>query len=189
MANEGRHRRDAVANREAVLDAATEVLRENPDATMSEIARQAGLGRTTVYRHFASHDELVEALVSAVADEAFERITEIVAADPGFPEVVRATAGFGVGLALRYPFLYDRRVEVIPALQSFIGADGNPYMAYIAAAQERGELRSDQSARWYVAVQTALTIATIGDVLAGRLRREEAADALADTLMAMATAR
>jgi AcrR family transcriptional regulator len=57
-------RRDAAANRERVLDAATELVRlEGEKVPMADIARHAGVGVGTVYRHFATREELLEALV------------------------------------------------------------------------------------------------------------------------------
>jgi AcrR family transcriptional regulator len=43
------------------------------DAQMEEIAREAGVGVGTVYRHFPNKDELVEAL----ATERFERLRDL----------------------------------------------------------------------------------------------------------------
>ena len=66
MEHQGGQRRDAVANRQAVIDAAAVVLTENPDAGIAEIAEHTGLGRTTVYRHFANREALFEGLVEEV---------------------------------------------------------------------------------------------------------------------------
>lgn len=52
-------RRDARANRERVLDVAVPLLRQDPDATVDELAHAAGVARATVYRHFGSRSELV----------------------------------------------------------------------------------------------------------------------------------
>jgi len=56
-------RRDARANREALLDAAAQVLRSDPEASIDAIAACAGLSRRAVYGHFASRDELLAELV------------------------------------------------------------------------------------------------------------------------------
>ncbi len=56
-------RADARRNRERVLEAAGEPFAEHGlDAQMPDVARRAGVGVGTVYRHFATKDALVEAL-------------------------------------------------------------------------------------------------------------------------------
>ena len=47
-------RADARRNIELILDAAEACLTRNPDASMSDIAAEAGLGRVTIYGHFTS---------------------------------------------------------------------------------------------------------------------------------------
>ena len=42
-----------------MIDASLDLLAEQPNATMGAIAELSGLGRTTLYRHFPSRDELV----------------------------------------------------------------------------------------------------------------------------------
>ena len=61
-------RADARRNREKVLAAARAVFSEDGvDAQMDDVARRAGLGVGTVYRHFPTKDELINALT----DELF----------------------------------------------------------------------------------------------------------------------
>jgi AcrR family transcriptional regulator len=67
-------RADARRNREKVISAARAVMaRKGLDAQMEEIARRAGVGVGTVYRHFPTKDDLVEALAGA----RFERLAEL----------------------------------------------------------------------------------------------------------------
>src|ERR671929_2390947 len=67
-------RADARRNRERVIKAARWCMaRDGLDAQMEEIARRAKVGVGTVYRHFRTKDDLVEAL----AAERFERLRDL----------------------------------------------------------------------------------------------------------------
>ncbi|MER6123790.1 TetR/AcrR family transcriptional regulator [Streptomyces sp. NPDC001795] len=60
----------ADANRRRILDVALSELLRDPDASMDQIARAAGVVRRTVYGHFPSR----EALVSTLVDGAVEAV-------------------------------------------------------------------------------------------------------------------
>ncbi len=66
-------RADARRNREAVLVAAKRLFADQGlDAQMPDVAKAAGVGVGTVYRHFATKDDLLAALVA----QRFERLAE-----------------------------------------------------------------------------------------------------------------
>jgi AcrR family transcriptional regulator len=66
-------RADARRNREAVIAAAKELFADlGLDAQMPDVARSAGVGVGTVYRHFPTKDDLIAALVA----ERFERLAQ-----------------------------------------------------------------------------------------------------------------
>ena len=74
-------RRDAERNRQRILRAAAEVFTTRGlQATLDDVARQAGVGVGTVYRRFPDKDSLVEALfeerIQAVADLAEKALAE-----------------------------------------------------------------------------------------------------------------
>ncbi len=56
-------RADARKNIAAILDAATECLARDPDASVNDIAAAAGVGRVTLYGHFESRGALVAEVV------------------------------------------------------------------------------------------------------------------------------
>lgn len=67
-------RADALRNQRRVIAAARACMaRDGLDAQMEDIARRAGVGVGTVYRHFRNKEELVEAL----ALDRFERLEEL----------------------------------------------------------------------------------------------------------------
>ena len=70
-------RADAVRNRERILAAAREAFRESgADAQVEEIARRAGVGVGTFYRHFATKDVLVGELIGIKLGEFAARVRE-----------------------------------------------------------------------------------------------------------------
>jgi AcrR family transcriptional regulator len=78
-------RADAARNRELLLAAAADEFAEHGlDASVADIARRAGVGKGTVFRHFATKDDLLAAIVLDRIDALSavgERLLE--AADPG----------------------------------------------------------------------------------------------------------
>ncbi|GAB3571121.1 TetR/AcrR family transcriptional regulator [Amycolatopsis endophytica] len=78
-------RADAARNRELLLAAAeAEFAERGLDASVADIARRAGVGKGTVFRHFATKDDLIAAIVRThvgALDEAGQRL--LTAEDPG----------------------------------------------------------------------------------------------------------
>lgn len=69
-------RADARRNRDALLMAARNVFAEEGlDAPLDAIARQAGVGRATLYRRFPTR----EALIAAIFDADFDALSEVAA--------------------------------------------------------------------------------------------------------------
>jgi AcrR family transcriptional regulator len=57
-------RADAVRNRRLLLSAATEAFAEQgTDVSIAEIAQRAGVGKGTVFRHFATKEDLIAAIM------------------------------------------------------------------------------------------------------------------------------
>jgi AcrR family transcriptional regulator len=67
--------------RNRILDVALEVLGQNPDAGMGEVASAAGVVRRTVYGHFPTRTDLVRSLTQRAVNEITDVLTEVDSAD------------------------------------------------------------------------------------------------------------
>lgn len=66
-------RKDQVRNRQRLVAAARQAFVElGPEVSLETVARRAGVGTTTLYRHFPSKEEMVE----AVLDELIQPVQE-----------------------------------------------------------------------------------------------------------------
>jgi AcrR family transcriptional regulator len=138
-------RADAVRNRKRVLDAARECMaRRGLDVQMEEIAKKAGVGVGTVYRHFPTKDELIEALagdrfvrLAELADEALEQ------PDPwqAFVDFMRASALIQVDDKALSEVLVSRADTMRRAAESVNMLDRVALV--IDRAKEAGVVRSD----------------------------------------------
>ena len=75
-------RSDARRNREEILRVAKELFAESDDFALSEVARRAGVGQGTLYRHFRDRAELA----AAVFDEHVAHLERVAAEQAGDPE-------------------------------------------------------------------------------------------------------
>ncbi|NIH85983.1 TetR/AcrR family transcriptional regulator [Amycolatopsis granulosa] len=122
-------RADARRNRARVLAAAQEAFAdEGPSVPLDEIARRAGVGAGTVYRHFPSKEMLFEAVVldriEWLAGQARDRLD---AADPG-------------GAFFEFFDVVAEQALLNKALCDALGAStGTPFAA---APDERSEFRA-----------------------------------------------
>ena len=140
-------RADATQNRDKILRAAQAVFTESSEASTSRVAAAAGVGQATLYRHFATREDLLVAVYETDLDELLALAPTLLADQP--PVVALRSwldrlAGFGrikrgvlaavessreEGLSGRY----RERTEAALA-------------TLLAGGQASGELRSDVDA-------------------------------------------
>ena len=75
-------RSDAQHNRARILDAAHHALAEAPDASLNSIAKAAGVGAGTLYRHFPSREALVLAVYRRDVEQLVNSVPALLAAQP-----------------------------------------------------------------------------------------------------------
>lgn len=81
-------RKDALANRERLLEAAGRMFREHGvEVSVGEIADAAGVGRGTVFRNFRNKDELIAAVLVERLGEVLDFGRRLLEEDPDDAEV------------------------------------------------------------------------------------------------------
>lgn len=170
-----RQRADARRNVSAILDAAVGALQQDPSATLAQIATAAGVGRITVYGHFKSRAELIEAVVEHTMQRADAVLDDVdLSGDPAealarlmatswriveqFSSVLQAAQRELTAERIRAA--HDRVVKRIAEL--------------IDRGREDGTFRTDVPTAWLVTVALSLVHAAAEEVGAGHLDGDEA---------------
>jgi AcrR family transcriptional regulator len=181
-------RADAVRNKDAIIDAALTCLSDNPGASMSEIARVAGVGRVTLYGHFADREQLVGAVLAATMDRAEAELAAVdVEQDTwkSLQELVRSS----------WRVLYQFN-SLLAAAERYLSAEQirvhhdkplTQVMAVLEKGRGEGAFRTDQSLAWQVACFYAILHSAAAEIRAGRLEEVDAAKILPETIRALLT--
>src|ERR1700709_2605775 len=75
-----RVRADAKRNYDRIVEVAREVFREQGyDASLDEVAKRAGVGPGTLYRHFPTRDALLDAIMQSWVDRVEEAVEKTLA--------------------------------------------------------------------------------------------------------------
>src|ERR1700685_1744474 len=89
-----RPRADAERNRERILEVAKQAFtRSGADASLDDIAKQAGVGPGTLYRHFPTREELLKAVYRA-------ELEKLAAAEQKFAQTMPPVAALRAWLLL-----------------------------------------------------------------------------------------
>jgi len=81
MPTDSARARSVADTRKRILDVALEVLGQNSDAAMADIAATAGVVRRTVYGHFPTRSDLVRTLAEQAVHEIAAVLTQVDATD------------------------------------------------------------------------------------------------------------
>lgn len=182
-------RTDALRNREAVLDAALDLLAVCPAASMQDIADASELGRSTVYRHFPTRDELFSALQGVAVKHARDEAKMVLAAKAPFEETMHELSKTMLETGIRYRFMLSSEAAVARELQVARRLPGSPIRSYFEDCRESGEVRSDLPLDWMMASLQALSLVAMEDHRTGRRDLDDASRCLAESLIGILSPR
>jgi AcrR family transcriptional regulator len=140
-------RADAQRNRERILEVAKVAFtRHGAEATLDEIAREAGVGSGTLYRHFPDRDTLIEAVYRS-------EVEKLSGAGQRYAERMPPLAALRAWMLLFIDHVAAKRL-ILPAMDTVEGGsarliDGargmihGTFRALVVRAMESGDLRAD----------------------------------------------
>jgi AcrR family transcriptional regulator len=159
-------RADALRNREQLLEAAVAAFSRNgPEVSLESIAKDAGVGIGTLYRHFPSREALVDAAYRSELARLCDAVPELLSSMP-------ADKAMRVWMDQFLEYMTTKR-GMSEALRKVIASGGNPFAesrtrlvaafsALLAAGAADGTIRSDLDAADLLASMSGVSLA-VGD--------------------------
>ena len=147
QANVRKLRSDAQRNRERILEVAREAFsRSGANASLDDIARAAGVGPGTLYRHFPTREELLEAVYRS-------EMEKLAAAERKFAEELRPVEALRAWLLLFVDYIAAKQL-IAPALNALVGDPKKVFeasyariwdaiRALVKRATQSGDIRKD----------------------------------------------
>ncbi len=140
-------RADAERNRDRVLEVAKEAFaRSGADASLDDIAKQAGVGAGTLYRHFPSREALIEAVYRT-------GVEKLAAAERQFAETMPPLEALRAWMLLFVDHIATKKI-IAPALNTLAGGHSKVFeasynqiweaiRALVKRAIKSGDIRKD----------------------------------------------
>lgn len=175
--------RKRTAARAALLDTATVLLAENPGASFIEVAEAAGVGRATLYRHFASREELLRELCLEAIEATDQAVAPLVEQATSATDLLRRIIVALLPLSDRYHFLTRYPDLEDAGINARLQRQTEQTIALIQQAQHDGEVADDLSPAWIALVFDSLLYAAGQSIAEGKLEIEAAAELVFRTLM------
>jgi AcrR family transcriptional regulator len=144
---ERKRRSDAQENRDRILEVAKAAFtRSGADASLDDIAKQAGVGPGTLYRHFPTRDALIEAVYHT-------EVEKLAAAQPELSANLPPIEALRAWMMLFVDYLATKQI-IASALNSVVGGSSRLYdssrvqvtgaiNALVKTAVKSGDIRKD----------------------------------------------
>ena len=140
-------RADAKRNRERILEVAKEVFtRDGAAASLDDIVRRSGIGNATLYRHFPTRDDLIEAVYRS-------EVEKLATAEQRFAATLPPLEALRAWMLLFVDSIPGKKL-IIPAMETVAGGSTRliedsrslihtAFVSSVKRAIDSGDLRSD----------------------------------------------
>ncbi len=122
-------RTDAQRNRQRILEVAKQAFtRSGANTSLDDIAKQAGVGAGTLYRHFPTRDELLVAVYRT-------EVERLAAAERKFAQAMPPVEALRAWMLLFVDYIATKQI-IAPALNALVGDSSKVFEASYAQVQE-----------------------------------------------------
>jgi AcrR family transcriptional regulator len=126
-------RADAMRNRERILEIAKDAFtRSGANTSLDDVARQAGIGAGTLYRHFPTREVLLEAVYRT-------EVEKLAAAEREFAEAMPPIEALQAWMLLFVDYIAAKQI-IAPALNTLVGGPSKLFEA--SGAQIKGAINA-----------------------------------------------
>jgi AcrR family transcriptional regulator len=121
-------RTDAQRNRERILQVAKEAFtRSGANTSLDDVAKEAGVGAGTLYRHFPTRDALLQAVYRT-------EVEKLAAAEQKFAEAMPPIEALRAWMLLFVDYIATKQI-IAPALNTLVGGSSKLFEASRAQVQ------------------------------------------------------
>ncbi|KOY14932.1 TetR/AcrR family transcriptional regulator [Paenibacillus xylanivorans] len=166
----------------SILDEATKLLIEKPNASMNDIAESAKIGIATLHRYVESREQLMVYLglrAIEVVSEAMQNIhLDEENCETYIPELIEVLIPLGDKI---FFLTHDAAIHYNPEIE---GADlklREPILHAVSLLQQKNYFRQDVNKNWIVDVLYSILFLTWQQVVSGDIARKSAASLVVDT--------
>ncbi len=184
-----RRRADAERSIARIVSAARHVLSVNPDATVDDIARTAGVGRMTLYGHFPSRAELVEAAVLDALRAGEQALSAVDLTGDARHALTRLLESSWSLVAESIALLTAAQNTLPPArIRELHAGPAERFDQLLRRGQDQGVFRTDLPVTWLVNVVHHVLHGAADEVRADRVSSTDAAGMVVATVQPLLAA-
>ncbi|MFI7578222.1 TetR/AcrR family transcriptional regulator [Micromonospora sp. NPDC049497] len=181
-------RADAQRSIAAILGAAVNALSRNPDASVSEIAKAAGVGRVTLYGHFPNRADLVEAALAHAIEQGHAALDAVDLTGDTRQALARLIDSSWLLVNQSRSLLLAAQTVLPPGrIRDLHAGPAERVEGLVKRGQDDGVFRNDLSTSWLVGVMHNVMHTAADEINAGRLDPDQAAAFITATILAAFT--